>query len=63
MFLRERQASRRYAHHEDELCFERRVLPGLALGGGSRWVVLSAGVGGATRRADVEFSRVERVIR
>jgi glycosyltransferase involved in cell wall biosynthesis len=52
-FLRERQPSRRYQLHEDELRFERSVLPGVRLGGGSRWVVLSVGIGRATRQADV----------
>jgi glycosyltransferase involved in cell wall biosynthesis len=51
-FLRATQPSRRYRRHDDELRFERRVLPGLRLGGGSRWVLLNAGVGGATRGAD-----------
>lgn len=53
VFLRRSQPSRRYRLHEDELRFDRRVLPGLRLGGGSRWLLLNAGVGGATRGAAV----------
>ena len=52
-FLRERQPSRRYRLHEDELRFEWRVLPGLRLGGGSRWLLVNRGVGGAVDGADV----------
>jgi glycosyltransferase involved in cell wall biosynthesis len=53
VFLRERQPSRRYRLHEDELRFARRVLPGARFGGGSRWLLLNAGVGRAIRGADV----------
>lgn len=53
VFLRERQPSRRYELHEDELRFEWQVLPGFRLGSGSRWVLLNARVGRATRGAQV----------
>ena len=52
VFLRRRQPSRHYRLHEEELRFRRRMLRGVRLGGGSRWVVLNAGVGSATRGAD-----------
>ncbi len=52
-FLRGRQPSRRYRLHEDELRFEWRILPGFRLGGGSRWVILNAGVRRAVAGADV----------
>lgn len=53
VFLRRRQPGRAYRLHEDEIRFAWRVLPGLRLGGGSRWLVLNAGIGGALRGADV----------
>lgn len=53
VFLRAGQPSRGYRLHEDELRFKRRVLPGARVGGGSRWLLLNAGVGRATRSADV----------
>lgn len=53
VFLRARQPSRRYRRHEGEVNYDSRVLPGLRLGGGSRWIVLNAGVAAATRGADV----------
>jgi glycosyltransferase involved in cell wall biosynthesis len=52
LFLRRRQPGRSYRLHADEIRFAWRVLPGLRLGGGSRWVVLNAGVGRALRGAD-----------
>jgi len=48
-FLRRRQPGRNYALREDELRFDWRVLPGLRLGAGVRWVLLNAGVRGALR--------------
>ncbi|HUP32898.1 MAG TPA: hypothetical protein VM184_07680, partial [Gaiellaceae bacterium] len=51
-FLRGQQPSRRYRLHEDELRFEWRILPGVRLGGGSRWLVLNAGVRRAVAGAD-----------
>ena len=53
VFLREHQPSRRYRLHEEEMRFDRRVLPGLRLGGGSRWVLVNAGAGRAVRGAEV----------
>jgi glycosyltransferase involved in cell wall biosynthesis len=52
VFLRRHQPGRSYRLHEDEIRFAWHVLPGLRLGGGSRWLVLNAGVGGALRGAD-----------
>jgi glycosyltransferase involved in cell wall biosynthesis len=51
LFLAERDPRRPfYEPHEDEWRVERRVLPGLQLSRGGRWVVLSQGVIGDLRR-------------
>jgi len=52
VFLRERQPTRQYRLHEDELRFERQFLPGFRLGGGSRWLLVNRGVGRAVKGAD-----------
>lgn len=52
VFLRRRQPSRSYRLREEEMRFEWRVLPGVNLGGSSRWVVVNAGVARGVRGAD-----------
>jgi glycosyltransferase involved in cell wall biosynthesis len=52
VFLAERNPERPYGLHEDELRFDRRILPHRDLTLGHRWLVLNRGVVGALRRAD-----------